>query len=169
MDEYEEIRRRTLQREIFVSLPVHANKKDGSNMQISYSTAPVIDEENHIIGTVAIFYDITEKMELETALKASLEKMRRVVDETVEALASAVETRDRYTASHQRRVASLACAIAGEMGGIGADQMKGLRTAAVIHDIGKLYVPFELLDKPGRLNDIEFAMIKTHPQTVMTF
>ena len=49
------------------------------------------------------------------------------------------------------------------MGGIGADQMKGIRTAAV-HDIGKLYVPFELLDKPGRLRDIEFAMTKTHPQ-----
>ena len=92
-DEYEEIRRRTLQREIFISLTVHAKKKDGWNMQVSYSTAPVIDAENQVIGTVAFFYDITEKMELEASLKASLEKMNRVVEETVEALASAVETR----------------------------------------------------------------------------
>src|SRR5271157_3470046 len=78
--EYEEIRRRTLQKESFTSLPVNANKKDGSYMQISYSTAPVFGPENHIAGTVAIFYDITERMKLQTELKASLEKMSRVVD-----------------------------------------------------------------------------------------
>ncbi len=90
--------------------------------------------------------------------------MNRVVDETVKALASAVETRDLYTASHQRRVASLACAIAEEMGGIEDDQMKGIRTAAVLHDIGKLRVPFELLSNPGQFKDIEFVLIKSHPQ-----
>jgi PAS domain S-box-containing protein/putative nucleotidyltransferase with HDIG domain len=163
-EEYDDIRQRTLQSEIFISLPVSAVKKDGTTMQISYSTAPVFDAENHIIGTIAIFYDITEKMEMEAALEASMEKMSRVADETVKALASAVETRDRYTASHQRRVASLACAIAEEMGGIGTDQMKGIRTAAILHDIGKLHVPFELLSNPGHLKDIEFALIKTHPQ-----
>src|SRR5208337_3535573 len=92
-ERYDETRRRTLQREIFTSLPMRATKKDGSIMWISYSAAPLLDEENHIVGTVAILYDITEKMELESALKASLEKMNRVVDEIVEALASAVETR----------------------------------------------------------------------------
>ena len=164
LGEFEEIRRRTLQRETFISMPVRANKKDGTNMQISYSTAPVIDAENHIVGTVAFFYDITENMKLEAALKDSLGKMNRVVDQTIKALASAVETRDLYTASHQRRVAFLACAIAEEMGGIGADQMKGIRTAALLHDIGKLHVPFELLNNPGHLKDIEFALIKTHSQ-----
>jgi len=133
-------------------------------MQISYSAGPLLDAENHIVGTVAILYDITEKIELEAALKASLEKMNRVVDETVEALASAVERRDLYTASHQRRVASLACAIAKEMGGIGDDQMKSIKTAAVLHDIGKLYVPFELLNMPSHLKDMEFSLIKSHPQ-----
>ncbi len=161
---YEEVRRRTLQREIFTSLPVHAVKKDGTAMHVSYSAAPLLDAENQVVGTVAILYDITEKMVLETALKASLEKMNIVVDETVEALASAVETRDPYTASHQRRVAFLACAIAEEMGGIGTDQMKGIRTAAILHDIGKLHVPFELLNSPAYLKDIEFALIKRHPQ-----
>jgi PAS domain S-box-containing protein/putative nucleotidyltransferase with HDIG domain len=165
LEVYEEVRQRTLQREIFTSLPVQAVKKDGTPMHVSYSAAPLLDAENHVVGTMALLYDITEKMELEVALKASLVKMSRVVDETVEALASAVETRDLYTASHQRRVAALAYAIAREMGGIGADQMKGIRTAAILHDIGKLHVPFELLNNPGHLNDIEFALIKNHPQS----
>jgi PAS domain S-box-containing protein/putative nucleotidyltransferase with HDIG domain len=160
----EEVRRRTLHGETVISLPVSAAKKDGSLMQISFSAAPMFDAKSRIVGTIAILYDITEKMKLEAALKASLEKMHRVVDETVEALASAVETRDLYTASHQKRVASLACAIAEGMGGIEDGQMKGLNTSAILHDIGKLYVPFELLNKPGHLKDMEFALIKNHPQ-----
>jgi PAS domain S-box-containing protein/putative nucleotidyltransferase with HDIG domain len=162
---YEDIRRRTLQKEIFTSVPVSAVKKDRSIIQISYSAAAVYDEKKRVVGTVIILFDITVKMELESALKASLDKMGRVVDETVNALASAVESRDLYTAGHQRRVASLACAIAGEMEGIGDDQMKGINTAAILHDIGKLHVPFEILNKPGSLEDIEFAMLKKHPQT----
>jgi putative nucleotidyltransferase with HDIG domain len=161
---YEDIRRRTLEKEIFTSVSVNAIKKDKSIIQISCSAAAVYDEIKRVVGTVVILFDITVKMELESALKASLEKMARVVDETVEALASAIETRDLYTAGHQRRVASLACAIAGEMGEIGDDQMKGIRTAAVLHDIGKLHVPFEILNKPGHLEDIEFALIKKHSQ-----
>lgn len=101
---------------------------------------------------------------LEPAVKDSLERMNRVVDETVYALASAIEKRDPYTAGHQQRVARLACAIAAEMGGFDDDRMKGVRTAAVLHDIGKLYVPSELLSKPGRLTDVEFELLKTHPQ-----
>lgn len=161
---YEELRQRTLKREVFTSLPMSVTRKDGSKNTISYSTAPILDVENHVVGTMAVLYDITEKIRMETALKDSLEKMSRVLNETVEALASAVESRDPYTASHQRRVASLACGIAGEMGSMSVEQVQGIRTAAVLHDIGKLYVPFELLNKPGDLKDIELALIKSHPQ-----
>jgi PAS domain S-box-containing protein/putative nucleotidyltransferase with HDIG domain len=161
---YEEIRQRTLRGEVLTALPLCAAKKDGSQMHISYSVAPVFDAKNRIVGTVAFLYDITERMKLETALKASLDKMNKVVEQTIETLASVVETRDPYTANHQRRVACLACAIAEEMGGIGDYQMKGIQTAAILHDIGKLYVPFEILNKPGHLKDFEFAVIKNHPQ-----
>lgn len=151
-------------KQVFTSMPLSATRKDGSDIQVSYSTAPVLDAKNNVIGTVAVLYDITEKMKLEAKLMNSLEKVTRVVDETVNALASAIEKSDPYTAGHQQRVAQLACAIAGEMGGFDDDRMKGLRTAAMIHDIGKLYVPSELLSKPGQLTDIEFGLIKTHPQ-----
>jgi PAS domain S-box-containing protein/putative nucleotidyltransferase with HDIG domain len=162
--EYEAIRLRTLQGEVLISLPLTAVRKDGSTMYISFSSAPLFYADKRPAGIVGVLYDITDKVKLESALKASLEKMSRVVDETVEALASAVETRDLYTASHQRRVAFLACAIAAEMGGLGDGGVKCIRTAAVLHDIGKLHVPFELLNNPGRLKDIEFALIKSHSQ-----
>jgi len=161
---YEELRRQTLQKQVFTSMPLSATRRDGSAICISYSAAPLFDSENSIIGTVAILFDITEKITLETALKGSLEKMKRVVDETVHALATAIEKRDRYTAGHQERVAQLAKTIAIEMGCFDYDQIKGILTAGMIHDIGKLYVPNEILSKPGRLTDLEFGLIKTHPQ-----
>lgn len=161
---YEELRQRTLNRETFTSLPIQYTRRDGSKNTFSYSTAPILDAEDNVVGTMAVLYDITEKLRMETALKDSFRKLERVLNETVEALASAVETRDVYTASHQRRVASLACAIAENMGVTSVEQMQGIRTAAVLHDIGKLYVPFELLNKPGHLTEIEFALIKSHSQ-----
>ena len=71
---YEEVRQRTLRREVLTGLPLSATKKDGSPMQISYSVAPVFDAKDRIVGTVAFLYDITERITLETALKASYEK-----------------------------------------------------------------------------------------------
>jgi PAS domain S-box-containing protein len=161
---YEELRKRTLQKEAFTSLPMDVTRKDGSHSTISYSTAPILDAEGHVVGTMAVFYDITEKTRMEMALKSSLEKMSRVFDETVTALASAVEKRDAYTAGHQRRVAHLACAIAGKMGRFDDDGMKGIGTAAMLHDIGKIFVPSEILSMPGQLSAIHFELIKTHPQ-----
>ena len=74
-----------------------------------------------------------------------------------------VEMRDPYTAGHQRRVAELAYAVAAEMGA-GAAELEALRLAALIHDIGKLVVPAEILTKPGRLSIDEFRLIMEHSQ-----
>lgn len=161
---YEELRERTQKLEVFTSLPMQATKKDGTAILISYSTAPVLNADGRVIGAVAILYDITEKMELENNLKMQLEKQDRIIDETVHALATAIEKRDPYTFGHQQRVAQLAGAIALEMGCFDETSIKGITTAASIHDIGKLYVPAEILTRPGRLTNIEFELIKTHPQ-----
>ena len=74
-----------------------------------------------------------------------------------------VEQRDPYTAGHQRRVADLAEAIATDMA-LSAEQIIGIRMAAVVHDIGKIHVPAEILSKPTRLSDAEYEIIKTHPK-----
>ena len=163
-EEYEVLRRRTLNQEVFHSLPMGATRKDGRRIVISYSSAPVFDGANRIVATMAVIYDISEKMKMEADLKESLEKTSRILDETVHALSSAVEKRDPYTAGHQQRVAQLACALAGEIGGIAVERMKGIRTGAILHDIGKLYVPAEILTKPGRLSGIEFELVKNHAE-----
>lgn len=163
LNELEDAHRHVLGGEVIHSRPIHISRKDGQTIIISYSSAPVFDDDC-IIAAIAVIYDITEKINMETALRNSLEKMNRVVDETVSALAAAIGKRDPYTAGHQQRVAQFACAIAEELGGFDDDRMKGLRMAATIHDIGKLYVPAEILAKPGQLSEPEFMLIKTHPQ-----
>lgn len=82
--------------------------------------------------------------------------------QTIEAIARTVEKRDPYTAGHQQRVAELAEAIAREMD-LEASQITGIRLGSTIHDIGKIYIPAEVLNRPGRLSEQEFALIKTHP------
>jgi len=99
----------------------------------------------------------------EEELRQSYVKLRRTLEETVNTLVSAIEMRDPYTGSHQRRVTQLACAIANEMG-LPEEQIEGVHMAGLIHDLGKITVPAEILSKPSRLAELEFGLIKMHPQ-----
>ena len=96
-------------------------------------------------------------------LQNSYKKLRMIFEQTVNALASAVGKRDPYTTDHQRRVTALASAIAQEMS-LHEEQVNGIRLAGMLHDIGKLAVPSEILSKPTRLSEAEFTIIKTHPR-----
>jgi putative nucleotidyltransferase with HDIG domain len=96
------------------------------------------------------------------ALAESSIRARRTVEGAVEAMGALVETRDPYTAGHERRVAQLAAAIADEMG-LDHAAMESLRLAACMHDVGKIGVPTELLTKPVRLSRAEIALIREHP------
>jgi len=162
-EEFRRLRERAVAGEVYTGMEVRVGRKDGSPVDISVSTAPLRDEAGVIIGLMAVVADISERKRMEEALRESLQKSRRVFDETIHALAEAVEKRDPYTSGHQRRVARLACAIAGEMS-LPADRINGIRTAAIVHDIGKLSVPVEILSKPGRLSEAEQSILKTHPQ-----
>jgi len=107
--------------------------------------------------------DITDRIRAEEEIQQSYRRLRRIFDETVNALASAVEMRDPYTAGHQQRVARLASAIAKEMD-LTEDQIEGIQTTGLIHDIGKIYVPAEILSKPTPLTEAEKALVKSHSQ-----
>jgi putative two-component system response regulator len=96
-------------------------------------------------------------------LNQTLTKLQKTLNGVIQSIALIVEIRDPYTAGHQQRVSNLASAIAGEMG-FSEDRIDGIRMGALIHDIGKIAVPAEVLSRPGRLNDIEFNMIKEHPK-----
>ena len=115
-------------------------------------------------ATLNFITDITARKQAEETLSKSFAQLRAALGSTVQAIAVTVETRDPYTAGHQRRVADLARSIAREMN-LSRDQIEGIRTAAIIHDLGKISVPAEILSKPAKLTDIEFSLIKTHPQS----
>lgn len=86
------------------------------------------------------------------------------LEEALQAISAMLEKRDPYTAGHQQRVADLAEKIALELG-LSTEQAHGVRLSAIVHDIGKIQVPAEVLNKPGNLTDLEFSLIKLHPQT----
>jgi putative nucleotidyltransferase with HDIG domain len=107
--------------------------------------------------------DVTERREADEQIRRQADQLRHTVEGAVLAMSSIVEMRDPYTAGHQRRVAELAVAIASDMGS-SEKELDGLRLAALIHDLGKLVVPAEILTKPGLLSVDEFALIKQHSQ-----
>jgi putative nucleotidyltransferase with HDIG domain len=118
--------------------------------------------ENLSYGLVAIRTRETKKR-VEEELRESQERIRRTIEVTIQALATTIEMRDPYTAGHQRRVANLASAIAEEMG-LSDERVGNIHIAAVIHDIGKIYIPVEILTRPGKLSEYEVNIIRSHPQ-----
>ena len=104
-----------------------------------------------------------ELKERDAKLEHSLHDFRKAMEGIVNAMALTVESRDPYTAGHQQRATVLACAIAKEMG-LSKEEIDGIQMAGIIHDIGKIAIPAEILSKPTRLTDIEFSMMKTHSQ-----
>ncbi|MGA9110031.1 MAG: PAS domain S-box protein [Smithella sp.] len=111
-----------------------------------------------------ILMSVTERKQAEMELQKTLESLWRAVGTTIQVLISALESRDPYTAGHQKRVADLARAIATEME-FPYDIIEGIHMAGSIHDIGKLSIPSEILSKPTKLTNIEFSLIKEHSQS----
>jgi PAS domain S-box-containing protein/putative nucleotidyltransferase with HDIG domain len=134
--------------------------RDGRVLQVSASVAP-LEEDGEVHGAVVTFSDISERKRVEAELRRSLEQLRLSLSGTVLALGRMAEMRDPYTAGHQQRVAQLAQAIAERMG-LPRETTELVRLAALVHDIGKIGIPVELLTKPGQLASHEFELIRTH-------
>jgi putative nucleotidyltransferase with HDIG domain len=117
---------------------------------------------NLVYGIVAL-HTRTARNRAEVEVKKNLNKLRKTLGAIIQVLEKTVEVRDPYTAGHQRRVADLARSISAEMG-FSQDRIDGIRIAGIIHDIGKIYVPAEILSKPRRLTTYEFNLVKTHSQ-----
>ncbi len=135
--------------------------KDGTERIVEANTAKIGKKGE--AKEVGILRDITGRKKAEEELKESFEKLQKSFEGTINALVSALETRDPHTAGHQRRVTKLACAIAREMD-LSKDQIDGLRLAGPVHDVGKLRIPADILIKPHRLSQFELVIVKMHPQ-----
>ncbi len=136
-----------------VNVECFAILADGSRRELLLSAKPIEIGASRWLVTCR---DVTERVEAANRLKSSMIK-------TVQALCATVERRDPYVVGHQDRVADLALAIGRRMG-LDENRLEGLRLASIVHDIGKVNVPTEILNKPGRLSAPEFAIIKTHPE-----
>lgn len=145
-------------------LELEVVRKDGSTVWTEMRLSFLRDENSQPAGILGVTRDITARRQSEQALASSLKNVRKALAGTVQAIAMVVEARDPYTAGHQRRVAHLAVAVAGEMG-MDPDRIEGLGMAAMIHDIGKISIPAEILSKPTKLTATEFELIKVHPRT----
>jgi putative nucleotidyltransferase with HDIG domain len=134
---------------------------DGDSRSVLTHKAVFSDVDGTPAGIVGVNLDVTEIRQAQQELAASAIQLRLTLKAAVSALAATTEMRDPYTAGHQRRVAELAVAIAGELGWQ-EERIETLRTAALLHDIGKVVVPAEILSKPGRLTEIEISLIRNH-------
>jgi PAS domain S-box-containing protein len=138
--------------------------EDGHREILETIKTPVQASDGRFIGVLGVGRDITERRQAAEELRRHAAQLQRTVEGAVLAMSRMVESRDPYTAGHERRVAELATAIGAEMGFEGA-QLDALRLAGTVHDIGKIAVPAEILSRPGRLTEIELSLIRVHPAT----
>jgi len=101
--------------------------------------------------------------QLEEKLKQSYKKLQKIIEGTANIIMKVVETRDPYSIGHQQRVSKLATTIAQEMK-LSQDKIEGTRIASLVHDIGKVNLPTEIVSKPNKLIDVEFNLIKNYPK-----
>ncbi|HEU0186710.1 MAG TPA: PAS domain S-box protein [Gallionellaceae bacterium] len=136
-------------------------RKDGSVIPIEIN-AHIIESGGRklVLSTVR---DTTERKQAEKESLAASIRTRDALEDAIGAIAATLEQRDPYTAGHQRRVGQLAAAIGEEMG-LDREAIEGIRFGGMIHDLGKVSVPAEILGKPGRLTDIEFGLIQVHAE-----
>lgn len=137
--------------------------RDGQEIPVEQIITPLPEEKGKGAGQVIVFRDISLRKKVEQELKESWARLHRTLEGTIQAISTTIEMRDPYTAGHQRRVAQLAEAIARELQ-LPTAQVEGIKFAAEIHDIGKIYVPAEILSKPTKLTELEYTIIKTHPR-----
>ena len=148
-----------------IALPLNSNGKTFGGLSI-YSSKPNAFDKEEVKLLEELANDLAYGIK---ALRTRKEHeqheiiLRKSLKQFIQAIADTVEARDLYTAGHQRRVAELATAIAQEMG-LPEEQINAINLAAIIHDLGKIRIPAEILSKPAKLNEVEFMLIKTHPQ-----
>ncbi|MCS7202665.1 MAG: HD domain-containing protein [Dictyoglomus sp.] len=117
-----------------------------------------IENERVLVSIV----DVTQRRDIERKLYASIHKLNNIFTQVIMTLSSIMEYKDSYTAYHQKRVSELSQEIAKEMN-LPKDKIEAIKTGALLHDIGKISIPGEILNKPGRLSVLEMNIVKTHP------
>lgn len=149
------------------AVPLHGNevathtKKDGSKILVEIS-AHALDFGGRP-ARVVMALDVTERIRAHEREQVHLQRIEEAMCGTITVVTRMVEVRDPYTAGHERRTAELCRAIGLELN-LGSDQIDGLVMAAMVHDIGKIAIPSDILTKPGKLSQIERMYIEQHAE-----
>jgi PAS domain S-box-containing protein/putative nucleotidyltransferase with HDIG domain len=136
--------------------------KDGQAVWANVAVSIARDAAGKPGYLVTVVEDIRNRKEAENSLLAANARLKTMVYEIAALMGRVLEARDPYTQGHELRVAELSARIAGEMG-LGEDEVAGIRMAALLHDVGKLSVPAEILSRPGDLSAAQMALVKEHP------
>jgi PAS domain S-box-containing protein len=138
-----------------------AIKKSGQlRWALQVVTSITYQGKRAILGNIK---DVSGLKQAQTRLKESYQRLQKTMQDTIKIIAKVVEVKDPYTAGHQQRVSQLSTCIAKELK-LPKNKIEGIRIASLIHDIGKIGLPSEILSKPTKLTDIEFGLIKGHSQ-----
>jgi len=108
---------------------------------------------------------LIEKLEKKViGLEKSEKQVKHLFEEVILTMGRITEIKDPCTAGHQQKISKLSVAIAQELD-LPKDKIEGIRIASLLHDVGKICIPTDTLNKPTKLSEIEYSLIKTHPQT----
>jgi PAS domain S-box-containing protein/putative nucleotidyltransferase with HDIG domain len=147
----------------YLSVPVITASGVVGQIAVGNSSSDYTNDDVRILERLASLYaGAIIQNEEQADLVASNESLQRMIHDVAEVMGGIIETRDPYTQGHQVRVATIANALAVEMG-LGGDDLDCIQMASLLHDVGKLSIPAEILSKPGTLSEVEFALIREHP------
>ena len=139
-------------------------RPSGERRWLSINSAPVSSGDGGVLSSVVTtFHDITDRKRAQDAVADNLRRLQAIMQQTLEAVARMVELRDPYTSGHMERVGMVAHDIGMEMGWSEA-RCRMLRYAGMVHDVGKIAVPVEVLTKPTRLTDLEMELVRSHAE-----
>jgi PAS domain S-box-containing protein len=145
------------------AVPYRARHKNGEYIWLETTAKVIYDPENHITEIQASSRDITERKQSQVALQRAHEDLQEAYDKTIEGWVLALDLRDRETEGHTQRVTEMTLRLARELG-CTDEELIHIRRGALLHDMGKMGIPDEILQKPGPLTDEEWVVMRRHPQ-----
>ena len=144
------------------AIPYRARHKNGEYIWLETTAKIIYDQENNAIEVQASSRDITERKQSQVALQRANADLREAYDKTIEGWVLALDLRDRETEGHTQRVTEMAVKLARELG-CTDEELLQIRRGALLHDMGKMGIPDEILQKPGPLTDEEWVVMRKHP------
>lgn len=130
----------------------------------SLTVSPISGDDGKVLGSVHLYRDITEHRKQEKERTRLSQALTKGLEATTMALTNMVDSRDPYTSGHSQRVAELAVKVGAKLG-LSSDELEGIKFCGLLHDIGKGAIPLDILNRPGKLTEHEFGIIREHPTT----